>query len=444
MWSGPGLNLITLFVLVGLSIWNFRFGKRHILYPPFLFCLVWAIAYFAYVTFPMEINEITPSTIEVFVFGAMAFTLGGTLVMVLLRSRPSSVIRTTPVDTSRGARALPFFKMLLVVSVALLPFFYLEVRQLGLIGGGGDFFKDARSQMSVMANEQNYTYSSRVMGEAPTLAVLVFFLFVFESVNGTVSRFWLGASFVNAGLFAVLTTGRTTLLMMTVGVIASRTIRRDRPPFRTILIGLVVFTVLFVSLVFLFKQIDVSRPIVDTVVTYTFGYLAGPLVAFDEVVYAPWRFALDVNHTFSPIMKMVAPLLGIAYQPPPLLDSYVFIPFPFNTYSVYKFYFLDFGFYGTLLVVFLFAIIQTWLFHKARSGGPIYVFVFTVTLYALVTSVFDDAYFQWVYYCKVLLFSVLCYRVIPWLAREKRRHRGELGLRRHGASPQTASAAREV
>jgi oligosaccharide repeat unit polymerase len=414
------LDYLAVGTFVALALLNFRLGKKHILFPPFLFCSLWAAMYIAYLFFPTDLNEIGSSTtILLVVGGALCFTCGGVCVLVqslLTRGRTAKTGRP-----SRMRPAVPFYKLLLFTSVAILPLSYREFHELSRIGGSDNLFNSARAGLTVLAQEQNYAASSILTANAPTFAIFVLFLFLFEYLNGTVSPFWLVTSFCNAAVFAFLTTGRTAFLLIFVGTIGAKAIRMEQPPYKTIVAGMVVFFALFVSLIFVFKQVDVSRSFVETVNIYTLGYLAGPIVALDEVISAPWRFALDVNHTFSPIMRVFSPVLGIPYQAPPVLDVFVFIPFPFNTYSMYKFYFLDFGFYGTLLVLFLIGVIQTWLFRAARRGKPIFEYVFLVSLYPLVTSVFDDSYFQSIYNLKVVVFAATCYHFVPSLVQRTNR-----------------------
>src|SRR4051812_1261984 len=134
------IDIVAICGLVGLAVWNFRFGKKHILYPPFIFCFVWAVAYIAYAFFPLDINELTPPTISLFLFGALCFSAGGVCVACIFSPRRRNHIAQTS-GIARPGRAVFFYKVLLAFSITLLPLFFSEIAQMDGVGGSDDFFK---------------------------------------------------------------------------------------------------------------------------------------------------------------------------------------------------------------------------------------------------------------------------------------------------------------
>ena len=120
-------------------------------------------------------------------------------------------------------------------------------------------------------------------------------------------------------------------------------------------------------------------------------------------------------------MKAVAALTGMAYQAPPLLDDNVFVPFNINVYTTYKFYYVDFGLAGMLLVIGIIGFVQTYLFARARGGHAVFMFLFAVSMYPLLTSFVDDQYFQFIFHLKTIVFGVFYFLVLRRLNMMPRR-----------------------
>jgi oligosaccharide repeat unit polymerase len=114
----------------------------------------------------------------------------------------------------------------------------------------------------------------------------------------------------------------------------------------------------------------------------------------------------------------LAKVAGVAYTPPPALDEWVMpLLHPTNVYTVFKFYYVDFGLVGMMISMFLIGAGQTWLFRRALSGDDFYVFLFAVSLFPLALAGFDDKYSTLGYDVKVLVFAVIYFRVLrtfPW------------------------------
>jgi oligosaccharide repeat unit polymerase len=85
----------------------------------------------------------------------------------------------------------------------------------------------------------------------------------------------------------------------------------------------------------------------------------------------------------------------------------VYVPYPTNVYTMYKYYYVDFGYYGMLAAITLIGFIQTLLYRKARTGSVLGLYFFSLTVYPLIVSVFDDSYSAFGSYIDAFLLAVM-------------------------------------
>jgi hypothetical protein len=75
-----------------------------------------------------------------------------------------------------------------------------------------------------------------------------------------------------------------------------------------------------------------TRGVADTAIFFVLSYIAGPLAGFDSVVQHPANFIMPMSHTFQFPLYLAAMLHLTDYTSPPLINSFVFVPFPTNVY----------------------------------------------------------------------------------------------------------------
>jgi oligosaccharide repeat unit polymerase len=176
---------------------------------------------------------------------------------------------------------------------------------------------------------------------------------------------------------------------------------------RIIIVPLVIFSALFIGIVFLEKDLSGFDGDVSAIFSnYTVAYLVAPLAALDYVLRHPAEYLHAANHTFEFLLKGLD-ALGYPYKIPPTFDEYLFVPYPANIYTIYKPYFLDFGMFGMFGTIATFGFSQTFIYGRAISGRKVSQFMFSLSIFPIVFSIFDDAYSEF-----VLLFMAFCVAVI--------------------------------
>src|ERR1041385_2809143 len=188
--------------LLGLTVLNYYAGRRNVLYPAFLFALIWLVVFCLYMVPLIEFDNLGVYTLAVVVSGAAAFSAGGAIVGRRKYSLPALV---SPYRNSISKKVLFFF------CLGVLPVFFLEVQKLGGGGGLNSLLIGARVAIldAVMNGE---TPLSRICTIAVTLAMCSAFIFVIEAREWHEDWGWVCASILVALAFSFLTTGRSQFL----------------------------------------------------------------------------------------------------------------------------------------------------------------------------------------------------------------------------------------
>jgi oligosaccharide repeat unit polymerase len=423
------IQLVFTVCMAGMTAFNYRAGRRNVLYPAFLFSLIWFVVSCLYLVPLVEVDDLGPYTMVVVLCGTAAFSAGATLMEWWPYLRPP---KTSPNRNALAKKIIFFF------CLAVLPFFALEIRSLSIGRGLEGFMNSARGAIvEAVQNGATRPYSS-IYTIATTMSVFVAFIFLIEMREWRKERLWVWGSILTALAFSLLTMGRVVLLELVAGSTGIYLLKRKafsaKQAWKFVRWPFVAFLVLFVVIALFTKDIsNQSESSAGVYAQFTFGYAVMPLAGLDYVLHHASEYQHEPNHTFREILPVVAPFLGIKYTPAPALDEFIEVPLPVNVYTVFKFYYLDFGLSGMLVAMFLIGAGQTWLLRKALTGEHLYVFLFAVSLYPLAMVAFDDQYSEIFGYSKQIIFAVVYFvvlRTIPLGTRARRFPNGALATAR--------------
>ncbi len=378
-------SLIALSILTAV---NYRV-HRSVLYPPFVLCSMWLIDLATYQSGLIEVNPLHANTLAIVLGGVTCFSTGGLLASLI----PSRLFRIHFLPSKIERRSDFWRKALTLVVVCSIPFFILRLLRAGEVGTGTTLLMRARSAQ-VEAVESGDVHWS-LLGFIQLFTIYVPLLFAVDKRDW---RFWMAT--LAAIAVAILSTGRTDLLLLISGLSAIYLLRTNRESLAKaakFLRGpIAAFFCLYVGLIFTNKKTEdlgVEGGVVSIATYLVLSYIVGPLAAFDGVVQAPGNYTLNSSHIFEFPLKIATSLDLMQYSPPHLTDMFVFVPFPTNVYTMFKFYFLELGVAGTMLALFLFGAAHSALYVKAKHGSRFATYLFGYTLYMLVLSIFDDGYY---------------------------------------------------
>lgn len=377
MTSGLALSFLVL-----LTIANYFVGNRRVLYPPFIYSAIWALDLVIFAISPIELNEVHAITWWVIAIGALVFSIGGWLT----RFVPRAVIATRVSELSRPTSSRLGSIVLLSICILAVPILLHDVAQRGS-GGSGNILVAARQSYT----DTDGNAPGSLITNLPLLSICVTTIFLIERPD---IFFWTSLPLTIAS--CVLSTGRTFVLMLFSTVVGTLLIKRKKDNlaglFRFAIIPFLLFVVLFITLIFSSKDVSNYRGDKGAIVeNFALAYIVTPIPALDYVLTHPSEYAHAANHTFA-VFSTIAGRLGFEVKALPAFDDAVRVPLPTNVYTVYKFYFTDFGFLGMFIAFVVIGFCQTAVYRRAVAGGRISLYVCALLVFPTIISIFDDQY----------------------------------------------------
>jgi oligosaccharide repeat unit polymerase len=399
------LDLTLLFLLL-LAVLNYR-AQRSVLYPPFIFCATWLLDLVVLRLGLIEVDPVHGNTLLIVASGAAAFSAGGLLAG--LAPRALLRIHLFPPIPKRHPNFLR--NMLMIVLLCGLPVLCYQTYQLSRLQAGNlNIFVQARLAQ-IDAAQNGETSQSFVLSYFTVISIFVSLLFATEKKD---RQFW---SVTAVALIAcILSTGRTDLLMLISGLCAIRLLQTKQESLlgaiRLLRWPVTLFAALFIGLFFTNKQTEgMTGGAGGIAAFFVLIYIVGPIAAFDKVVQHPADFMMTSSHTFESPLHWAARLHLMDYTAPPLFDRFVYVPFPANVYTVFKFYFIELGTVGTLVLLLFVGLLHSLLYLKARQGGRFSTYLFAYSMFPVLMVIFDDHYNKIGNYLYAFAFGLLYFAV---------------------------------
>jgi oligosaccharide repeat unit polymerase len=411
-FSAAAQNEALVAFLAALTVSNYWIGGRNVLYPGFLFSALWAFTLGLYAWSPVDIDQIGVQT-QIFLASCVALFAVGCFLGSRLPQREGKSVQ--PPQAPEGSLADGGRIFMTVCAVAILPLFFRDI--VNIAGGfGPDLIARARLSMLAAAVTGNQVYSSPIVRSAPNLAVLgALLVFVDVKRGHRASRFLAPILIVVALIYGILTTGRPQLVQLSTGITAIWIFRQKQHTFlqsvRRVAVPLGCL-VLLLAVVPLLTKAQAS----DAGTGSNFAgnlfvqYIIGNVAAFDVLFKNPP--AVAHTYTYFPIQAGWNQFWGLSGKG--LEGWFVSVPFPMNTYTVFRAVFFDFGFKGPLLFATFLGFCHGILYKRAIAGSAIFVFLYAAYLSPMVMSIFDDMYTGdgILHQCEILLAAAVYFLVL--------------------------------
>jgi oligosaccharide repeat unit polymerase len=391
-------------VLLVLTVGNYWL-KRSVLYPPFLFCSMWFLSTSLDWLDIVETDPVHPTTLAFIVAGAVLFTAGGLLALLV----PKALVETRLMLTRFPQRNNVVKPLLILFLLFGIPMQIQNLRAQAAQGEGGTIFERARNAgIAAQRNGQGIEgMSSGISIYFVSWTVFTAFMFM---LKGRDRSFWL-VTFL-ALLATILTTGRTSLLQLFSGLICVHLLTTGRVRFWAALkvtrIPLLLFAFLFIGLIFVNKteqSQNYATGIAQIALVFFITYIVGPLAAFDYFLQNLANFSGVPHHTFKFYLGILAHFHLIQYAPAPMLQEFAAVPYPVNVYTMYRDYVLDFGISGALATIAIIGFLHVLLYRKALTGSFLGCFLFAISIFPVTMSIFSDQYSSFGNFTNAMLFG---------------------------------------
>jgi oligosaccharide repeat unit polymerase len=401
-------------VLLVLTVGNYWI-KRSVLYPPFLFCSVWFLATGLYRMDIVETDTIQPSTLAIFVVGAILFTAGGVLADLV----PRAWVETRFVLTRFPQRNNLVKPLLVLFLLCGIPMQIQSLRAEAAQGEGGTFLERARNA-GITAQRNGQAIEGMASGISIYFVTWTLFTAIIFMLEKRDKICWFVVFL--ALLTSILTTGRTSLLQLFAALICTHLMTTGRirlwAALKVARIPLLIFGFLFLGLVFVNKNQQsqfYGSGVAEIAGVFFVSYIVGPLAALDAFLQNPGDMSAVPNHTFKFYLSILAHFHVISYTPAPMLQDFVGVPYPVNVYTMYKDYVIDFGIPWALVTVGIIGFLHTLLYRKALTGSLLGNFLFALSMFPVFMAIFTDQYSSLGNYTNALLFGAI-YIVLQSLA----------------------------
>ncbi len=381
-------------LLSALAIGNYWLS-RSVLYPPLWFSGIWLLDLSLYRLDLTPIDTLHPETVGIIGSGALLFSLGGILALLV----PKNILQVRLLLTRFPPRNKIIKPAVLVFLCCGLPLLLRNLFAQAANGVGNTVFQRART---------GGLDDGGVTGTLGTYFILWSLyaapLFLIEARD---KKFWLMTTI--AFVASILSTGRLPILILISSLTCVQLMvtneHRFWAAFKFARIPIAIFVSLYFGLIFLTKDTSIFETSIGGILVLFFvGYIVGPTAALDYFLRHPLEYPHNQSQVFKFFLSVFSHLHLVVFQPPPVED-FLAVPFPTNVYTLYRVYIGDFGVYGALLSMAVIGLVQTLVYRKARTGSKLAIYFFAITFFEVFVAIFSDEYASFGAYIDSLLFA---------------------------------------
>lgn len=388
-----------------LAILNYSIGGRKITYPPFLFCFIWFAVMLSRIVFTQFYLEglfpLEWDTYLLFVGGCIAATVAGYLSK--LQSGYFGIINQSKNRNIEMENSLVNSKLSISIRVGLLlfcllvfPLFLRYIQNEILSKQVENIFKSIRYETAV--NEVSFGWYGYVV----TLSCFVslYNAYSFWHKKNMLNRIFYIASIIIAIAYALATMRRSGIFMVISVNLAMYLISSSKVKLKQVVLSMVFFVLIFLTLgVVLEKGGSLNSSFKDNIDNSleTFAeYLLTPMNAIDKVLHQPLIKHEEGKRTLR-FFYLAGSALGLTKIHPndfDIVDSFLFVPYPVNVYTVYNPYIRDFGWMYALTWIFIFLFVHSNTYFKLRPGSYSYFskIIYSLLFFPLIMVFFNDQY----------------------------------------------------
>jgi oligosaccharide repeat unit polymerase len=373
--------ILATIILALMAAVNYRIGGRRLLYPPAVFCAVWAGTLFLVWLANTFFFTLSDKTLIIFCGGGLAFSAGSAFAL-FFPSRPVEV-RDSPNRV---------INLLLIVVACSAPFVVQWV--LGLAAGfsSAPLLLAARMAMleSYEAGEASVLYGGFI-----TLSLIVAMVCFLEGEHHKVRMY---LALLIAFALNILAGGRAGIVGLIFAFICLDWLRHKRLHWKPLMGLALVFVFLFGAMAILLQKgearADASlaenlAPVAEGFALYT----GGGIVGFDQVVRQP--NIIPHNWQINKFFLEAANKLGAHFDIPDLHAEFLEVG-PNLSGNVYTMYFayLDLGIGGMMLTTALVGFAVTFCFTRALQGSKLAMVLYSFFFGAILLSPFSENFFM--------------------------------------------------
>lgn len=410
-----------LLILLILAVFN-RLVGRSWLYPPAAFTALWFMALLALHSCGDTFYSISTTTLLVYALGGEFFTVGGLGISVLV---PTSRRRVPCVSPVRRRHIRTVLDVGLAIAIALLPRYLAYLTELASQSNLSNFWQRVRMG-EVAAGSLPGGGPFRLAAWLIPIYTIFALVAYFEHDGSKAWRWRTWAWVAVALLYQLLSTGKSGVMLLMVGLVAVTWIKQRRAPVRFLLLCTLVLGAVFMANHIILHKSDASTDLsinedMPALLEGFSVYTVGSLVGFDAVVSNPH----SVKNTWKLYKFFVGAANKLGAKYPELPQNLQYTPISShsvtNVYTIYFPYYAGFGLLGVAGLSFLIGTVSTAVYCLAVRLRPLGVILYCAALYGIVMSVFAELFFLQIgFWLKSVAIVCVLYYLPPILGRSCR------------------------
>lgn len=400
------LVTVVLLALLALTLWCIA---RSALFPPVLYCGIWAVTLGGLFVAGKLFLPVTEYVCLVYLVGAVSFAFGGVVCLSCLGAAATEGAgwRTPP-----AARATLDF--VLVLLILLFPYFlHLAI---AIAGTSNPIVMVQYIRQVSVEGQGGSPYGS--VANLTVLAPLVALAMTYESDGSFARRARAVLSVLVALAYSILTGSKGGALVL-VSIFFVPQIKARRISVKIAVTTFVLFASFFgAGLLAVNMGGQTSRGtnvVAREVAERALNYWLGAPVAYSSIVQTPE--SLPSSESIDRFFLETANSLGMRNSLPSINPPYTVIETEganTNTYTIYFSYFKDFGWLGAVLLMAALGAVLTWAWRCAMGGGPVAVLFYATFCTGVIQSIYSEDFFLNLNFdIKAIVFFLGIYRVFP-------------------------------
>ncbi len=396
---------ISIIIISILTIFNYNIADKKITYPPFIFCAVWLVVMIARIIFTQfYLKDLFPlhwDTYLLFIAGCVVATVAGyiSLLQYSFSGITNSIAnRSNKIEDEIINSNLSLYVRLALIGfcVVIFPLFVKYLIEVVLPGEVENVFKSIRYETAV--NNVGFGVYSYMV----TISCLVglFSGYVYWQKKTRINRVIYILALVISILYAFATMGRSPILMAISLNLAMFLVNNQKVKIKQFILPLLVFILIFLGVgILLDKGGSVNNSFTENVdgsIEIFVEYLLTPMNALDEVLHKPLMVHEEGRRTLR-FFYVLGHTLGINnanLNDFDIVDSFIFVPYPVNVYTLYNPYVRDFGALYSLFWIFILMLIHSNSFMKIKKSTKVFIprIIYSFMFFPLVMIFFNDQY----------------------------------------------------
>jgi oligosaccharide repeat unit polymerase len=380
----PMLFLTTV-ILVLLTFVNYRVGGKGILYPPVVFCAVWAVDIFLIWIMGDYFYPILPQTLMIFVGGALAFSLASGITWTYLNLKPNTV--RSPQESSKRT-----LNILVLLVLCAGPLGYQYISGLAAQSNFNSLTAVAVGLMDeTRQSDPQYSLFMNLLSFSLIVAMIAFR----EAGQGRM-RAAIAVAFTMG--INLLTGGRSVIAMLVFSMVALSWLRDRRVHWKFLIVLAMVTLILFSAVAIALGKADArtDASLVDNAGPLAQGlvlYACGGVVAFDRLIREPnlVPFAWRIDQFFVLTMNK----FGTHFEAPSNRAAFVTIGPHGAVQNIFTIYFayLEWGTAGMMVLIAFIGFVTTLVYKRAMEGSSVASLIYGALFTGLLLSPYAEYFF---------------------------------------------------